>query len=578
MSEWLDRSGQEPGQAGAQHEGGVPAGRRLHRRRFLGGAVAGASAVALGSAVLDASTSTSAGASQRARHAPVGREVVRQERLPGGARVPVAAWLVAENAKPGTTDWVVTGVQTPGALEGYADQVSALPGQEITLYVHTAAQSVHVEAYRMGYYQGLGGRLVARTDTVAGTQQPPATFTPGVNTVECHWAPSLSLRIGRAWPPGAYLLKLVGDAGQQQYIPFCVRDDQSTAAFVFQNSVTTWQAYNLWGGYSLYLGLTPGNGEAFSNRSRVVSFDRPYPQTWAQGSADFLGNEFPVLFQMERYGIDLTYWTDVDLHTRPQLLANHRCLLSLGHDEYWSRPMRDGAQGALDGGTNLAFLGANACYRQIRMEASPLGPNRRQVCYKDAAEDPMSTQDPALVTVDWASPPLNDPESTLIGSMYQSIGSDADLVVTDASSWWWAGTGVTDGQHLPAVVQGEFDRYVPSFPGPTNVDILAHSMITNIGETNWSDITYYTVAGGGGVLASGDASFVNKLSDTTAFPTNVVPVAIPGVTDILLGAMENLYGRFGNGPASQIAESTGNWTATYPAGQGTTSQIGSTAA
>ena len=47
------------------------------------------------------------------------------------------------------------------------------------------------------------------------------------------------------------------------YIPLCVRDDDSTAAFAIMHSVTTWQAYNAYGGRSLYVG--PGTvrvGEA----------------------------------------------------------------------------------------------------------------------------------------------------------------------------------------------------------------------------------------------------------------------------------------------------------------------------
>ncbi len=133
-------------------------------------------------------------------------------------------------------------------------------------------------------------------------------------------------------------MKLVGDGGQEQFVPLTVRDDASTAAFVFQNSVTTWQAYNLYGGYSLYYGANGRGGQDFAHRARAVSFDRPYPQTWASGAADFVGNEYPLLYDMERLGLDLTYWTDVDFHARPQLLGNHRVLFSLGHDEYWSQP------------------------------------------------------------------------------------------------------------------------------------------------------------------------------------------------------------------------------------------------
>jgi hypothetical protein len=544
-----------------------PPAPRFDRRAFLTGAAALA-----GGALAGGALAGGAGATTHRRRSPATPAApgVTMQALPSGVRAPVAAWVVAENARPGTLGWVVTGVQHPGTLEGFASTVSAQAGDEVTLFVNTVARSVHVEAYRMGYYQGLGGRLVFQSEPVAGQRQPPPTFTPGLNLVECHWAPSVSFTLGAGWPPGAYLLKLVGDGGQQQYVPLTVRDDASTAAYVIQNSVTTWQAYNLWGEYSLYYGATPGGGQDFAHRGRVVSFDRPYPQTWAQGSADFFGNEFPLLYQMESLGLDVTYWTDVDFHQRPQLLVNHRALFSLGHDEYWSRPMREGAAAAVNKGVNLAFLGANACYRQIRLEASPVGSDRRQVCYKDAAEDPMAAREPTLTTVNWNQAPVNQPESTLIGSTYQSVGANADLVVTDASAWFWDGCNLADRAVLAKVVQGEYDRFVPPLPGPRNLDVLAHSTVP--GQGNWSDITWYTApSGGGGVLATGSAAFVNKLSNTTAFPWNIVPRAIPGVTDVLLRAMENVYGTFGTGPASTSRPSGGSWSAVY---QGAAAQQG----
>src|ERR1700722_488857 len=143
--------------------------------------------------------------------------------------------------------------------------------------------------------------------------------------------------------------------------------------------------------------------------------------------------------------------------------------------------MRDGAQQALARGVNLAFLGANACYRQIRFEPSPLGNNRRQICYKSAAEDPMASQNPELVTVNWPQPPVDRPEATLIGSTYQDIEAQADMVVTDPGAWVFEGLGLVANQVLPSVVQGEFDRYVPGGGGPANLDVLAHSIVPNRG-------------------------------------------------------------------------------------------------
>ena len=103
-------------------------------------------------------------------------------------------------------------------------------------------------------------------------------------------------------------------------MPFIVRDDSSTSAIVVQNSVTTWQAYNLWGGYSLYYGVS-GSGQSYDTRSRVVSFDRPYglaDMDWADGAGDWLGNDYPFVMLAERLGLDVTYWSDLDFAAEPR--------------------------------------------------------------------------------------------------------------------------------------------------------------------------------------------------------------------------------------------------------------------
>jgi hypothetical protein len=497
---------------------------------------------------------------------------VTNTRLADGVTIPVNSAIVAENARTGYAWWITT-PQKPGDIEGYASQVSAVVGDTVTLFVSTKATHFHVEAYRLGYYQGIGARLVWTSDEVAGTRQASPSLVGPTNTIECNWNPSLPVPIDATWPPGAYLLKLVGAANEQQYVPLCIREDTSHAAVVIQHGVTTWQAYNRWGGYSLYYGnrgralsfTHAPNGGTYADRARIVSFDRPYDHDWASGAADFVGNEFPVIYQAERLGLDVTYWTDVDFHARPQLLANHRALLSLGHDEYWSLEMRTGAMASVAAGVNMAFLGANACYRQIRLEPSPLGPNRHEVCYKSAAEDPLDRIDNARVTVNWPQAPVSLPESQLIGSTYQDIGAMADMVITDPTSWVFDGTGLTKNQHLPKVVQGEFDRYVPMGGGPNNLDVIAHSVVPNRGH-NYSDVTWYTVPNGGGVFATGNATWIGALVDSTLIPPNVVPDPIVGVTAPLLRVMENLYAVIAMGPASVTRPSQGNWRAIYTPG------------
>jgi hypothetical protein len=545
----------------------------VSRRRFFGWTAVGTAAVAAGAygvSEVERSKGPKQAGKDLTHFPPTTTTTVAS--VPGAVALPTSAVIVAENAKPGHAWWVTT-PQGPNDIEGYASQTSALVGETITLHVSTRASQFHVEAYRMGYYQGIGARLIWQSAPVAGIRQAPPQLIAPTNTIECQWAPSVSVTVGRQWPPGAYLLKLVGTTGEQQFVPFCVRDDTSKAAVVIQQSVTTWQAYNRWGGYSLYYGNDNGalsfthapGGGSFDNRARIVSFDRPYDHDWASGAADFVGNELPVIFHAEQLGLDVTYWTDVDLHSRPKLLANHRALVSLGHDEYWSAPMRNEAENALQAGVNFAFLGANACYRQVRFEASPLGADRRQVCYKSAAEDPMTGQDDALVTVNWPESPVSRPESQLIGSTYQDIGGLGDMVVTDASSWVFAGTGVTANQALPQVVKGEFDRYVPGGSGPSNLDVIAHSVVPNR-HNNYSDVTWWTTDGGGGVFATGNASWVAALVSSSLIPPNVLPTPNDQVAAVLQSAMGNVYAVIGSGPASTSQPSTGNWNVAYAAG------------
>ncbi|MFM7062813.1 MAG: N,N-dimethylformamidase beta subunit family domain-containing protein, partial [Actinomycetes bacterium] len=278
-----------------------------------------------------------------------------------------AGWVLRENARPGTPGWEVPSDPRVGQVvwervRGYASATSVDRGGTFDLFVSTAAPEWRVEAYRVGWYGGVGARKVWESAPQRGGVQAAAVRLGATNTWVAPWQVSLEVVADREWPPGMYLLKLVSSDGGQSYVPLVVRDDRSTAAVGIQSSVTTWQAYNQWGGANLYQGL-PGRG----GRSDVVSFDRPY---YRRGSGEFFGREYEFVLFAERHGYDVTYWTDVDLHADPARAARHRVVVSLGHDEYYSTEMRRGLEGARDAGTNLLFLGANGCFRKIRLEDS----------------------------------------------------------------------------------------------------------------------------------------------------------------------------------------------------------------
>ncbi len=466
-----------------------------------------------------------------------------------GEAAQISARIAGENTRPGSSGWKITDAADNHEIEGYANHTSITPGQPVTLFVSTAAPEFHVEIYRMGYYQGLGGRLVAASGATPGGVQAALHFTPGINMVETSWAPSLVLATD-AWPEGDYLLKLVADTGKQQYVPLTVRNDASTAPFVLINAITTWQAYNLWGGYNLYGG---GAGD-YRHRSRTVSFDRPYGL--GQGAGDFLGLEYPLVSLIESLGLDVTYLTDVDLQQHPNPLLHHKAVISPGHDEYYSLGMRQALEQARDRGVNLAFLGANAVFRHIRLDSSPLGAGRHEIDYKSALEDPLNGKDNADVTVSWREAPNNQPESQLIGNFYRCNPVRADMVVVDPDNWLFDGTGATVGQKLPNVVGSEYDGYDRSVPGPPNVEIVTHSPLRCGGKADFADATYYSAPSGAGVFAAGTIDWVGNM-DTHCKAPNCAGRVLGRVT-------ENLLAAFGAGPAGLVHPSNPTQSTVHP--------------
>jgi hypothetical protein len=457
--------------------------------------------------------------------------------LPATTTVPpvhdvYAGWVEQENGLAGTADWNIGNLGDPHSIEGFFDTVSASVDDIVRLYVSTTAPTYHLEAYRMGWYQGLGGRLIWRSPELPGRVQPPATVDPKTNMVEAPWQDPYPIGIGTEFVPGCYLFKLVASSSAARFVPLTVREDANNSAYLVMNSVTTWQAYNGWGGSSLYLGAGP-RGQSFANRSRVVSFERPYEDN---GASEFLGVELPVIRLVERLGLDVTYTTNVDIHRNPQLLLNHKALVSLGHDEYYSKAMRDGVEAARDHGVNLAFLGANAVFRQIRFEPSALGADRHEICYKSAAEDPISVTAPELTTVNWRDAPVGRPENRLLGGQYECNPVSADMVITRPDNWVFSDTGLQAGDRLPGVVGGEYDHYSPANGVPNNVEILAHSPLTCQGRSSYADMTYYSASSLAGVFDTGTQAWITHLDP---------PNQLQHVVDITT----NMLTVFGRGPA-----------------------------
>ncbi len=512
---------------------------------------AAAHAGAAGAAASAASQEVSAGS------APIGPPAGHQPAVPP-SRTPVSngtdTGTTAPHCAHPAPDWDQVTTKTTEhtkATEGYASVDSALAGTTVDLYISTPAKSFRVDAYRMGYY-GPGPQACAvwRSSPFNGGVQPAAVIVGKVHESTAPWRRSLTVPTA-GWQPGNYLLRIDGGTpAQRSFIPLTIRSASFAGRVVLVMPDTTWQAYNTWGGYSLYFG--PDHRSA--DRSRIVSFDRPYG--YGRGAADFIDDDLPLVTLAESLGIPLGYATDVDLQRDPAAFRQARAIISVGHDEYYSPTMRDALTRARDAGVNLGFLGANDIYRKIRFADSAIGANRRIINYKDAT-DPIGV--PSLVTTQWPDPPSNDPESSLTGVAYR-CASDTfyPIVVADAGNWLFAGTGVRDGTALPGIAGHEFDGVNLAKPMPHPLEVLFHSPARCKGRATHQDSTYYTTPSGAGVLDVGAYFWTCAIANTCRIPIE------PASTRIITQVTANFLWAAAAGPLGRAHPAKDTVRAFYP--------------
>jgi len=447
-----------------------------------------------------------------------------------------AGWVAAENRAPGTAAWRISSQNPRTPVEGYASATSTSPGTPLGLYVSTSAPTFTAQVFRMGYYGGAQGRLVWTSPVEPGHLQRAALVDAATHMARAPWSVSLSVPVGPTWLPGAYLVKLSAAGGDQSYVPFTIDDPSAHAHMLILDAVANWQAYNSWGGCSLYECFD--HGKRVPGRAVAVSFDRPYARTFLHGSADFLDHELPLIALVESKGYDVNYATSIDLDLHPELARSTNAVLSLGHDEYYSSKMRTALVSARDAGVNLAFFGANAVYRHIRLESDGASPDRVEVNYRNLP-DPIRFTDPAEVTTEWRN--QRKPEAALVGIQYLCANIKADEVVADAGNWIWAGAGVTDGEVLPKLVGTEADGLSPY--SPKNLNLLAASPVKCHGG-ELGRISYYSAPSGAGVFASGTIWWVCALeANYCSTKSNIHAVTT---------ATLNVLAAFATGPAGKV--------------------------
>src|SRR5207245_11683738 len=181
-----------------------------------------------------------------------------------------------------------------GAIQEYADDISVNKGQTVEFKIKSDATSLRIEIFRLGYYGGLGARKIQSSDLAGPLPQLDCDVGQAATTgfVDCGNGSTSATWSTAGQTSGIYLAKLtrLEPAGSgASHIVFIVRDDARASDILFQTSDTTWQAYNHFGGASLYCDGPLSNSAAeysCATRGAKVSYNRPFhtrhhaPQTW----------------------------------------------------------------------------------------------------------------------------------------------------------------------------------------------------------------------------------------------------------------------------------------------------------
>jgi hypothetical protein len=402
---------------------------------------------------------------------------------------------------------------------GYADRTSVIQGQAIRLHIATSASPFTLRIVNLADPTRV---LTTRTLTSA------ARNCSGKAAEGCDWPATVTIAVPSNWRSGYYAATFPTALGERNII-FVVREANpgSWSRTVIVSPTHTYHGYNDFGGKSFFPNEWP-------LRSEELSFDRPYSQEAGLGRYPIWERQFVDWMTSENRRFEVITDTDLEDST---LLSRYDLVIFVGHSEYWTSSARAHLETYSRNGGHVAIFGGNTMWWQVRL--SDFG--RTMVAYKnDAARyDPALQIAAGLVTTNFYSHPVNQPENRILGASFRNGGyankvdapDDFSLkpleqrtpfTVTESTHWVFNGTGLTNGETFGREVTGvEVDgvtfncdrtgRAVApdgSDEAPLNYHILA----TIPASLGWGTMGIYVNSAGGAVFNAATQGWANGLT------------------------------------------------------------------
>lgn len=417
-------------------------------------------------------------------------------------------------------------------VDGYPSKLSVSQGENIQFFVSTPENHFDLSIYRlsgnrekMSVYKNLNGGIQPVGDNA---------FILG-----CKWNSNLTVQVPNSWLPGVYSAEIPsGDSLKSIIFVVRAKIPGVHSKMLVCLTANTWQAYNNYGGRSLY------NYNSFSQTASVkVSFQRPLSN---DASSYYFRWTEKLISWLDDHHYEAEYCVNTDLDEIPSLLSHYKVYVTVGHDEYWSRPERNAVKKFVDFGGRLICLSGNTCWWQVRFEDS----GATMVCYRDSSLDPKYPKEDSIVTTNWGRSPAYDYINPLFGVSFEAGGFINDdgifpkyqgyggFTVLNSYHWIYKNTGVHDGDVFGAnsAVAGYesdgtpfyWDRGFPipstEFRTPSDFQILGISPAASAGNLPIGHATmgYFSNAFTGAVFNGSSTDWVVGLSDEDSIQSRIL--------------------------------------------------------
>ncbi|MDP4173953.1 MAG: T9SS type A sorting domain-containing protein [Bacteroidota bacterium] len=428
---------------------------------------------------------------------------------------------------------------------GYINPLSYTKGDTVNFHISTSSNSFSIQIYRIGAYEALVGKY----DNIKGGQRsvPDSVWEKG-----CDWPVSFSLVIPESWQSGVYVARFPNlNADALSNVVFLVKEKKlgSHSKLLIVMPYFNWIAYNNWGGKNVY-----DENSTDGKRAYRLSLNRPFT---GNGYSEFRAYPQKMIVWLEKNGYEYEVASEMDIHKNEDFLNNYNVMVSVGHDEYYTRLQRLRMLNFINRGGKLLSLSGNTCWWQIRIEDS----FNSLVCYKNRSLDPLNGKIDSLVTVNWYDQPLNYPENNFLGASFRNGGyvndinhkdftyfqGFGDFAVFNSQNWVYKGTSLNDGDEFGrpqndsanAIVGYEVDGTLHSWKNglpevtgydgtPLNYRILGHSPAIGQGgifQDKFASMGIFYTKSGGAVFNSASIYWARGLdwdSSTQKITANIL--------------------------------------------------------